>query len=104
MAETAYGLTHMVLAAVGRCNSVEPDAVRAELARAVFEAPQGPIRLDPDNSHFYLWPRIGRAEADGQFRILEQTPTAVKPDPYLINHSLDDWDALPSVAPRVLVG
>ena len=104
MAETAYGLTHMVLAAVGRCNSVEPDAVRAELARAVFEAPQGPIRLDPDNSHFYLWPRIGRAEADGQFRILEQTPTAVKPDPYLINHSLDDWDALPSVVPRVLVG
>ncbi|MBL8580900.1 MAG: transporter substrate-binding domain-containing protein [Rhizobiaceae bacterium] len=104
MAETAYGLTHMVLEAVGRCGSVAPEAVRAELARSEFAAPQGNIRLDPDNSHFYLWPRIGRAEADGQFRIIEQTPAAVKPDPYLINHSLEDWASLPAVPPYAQAG
>ncbi|MDQ0394341.1 branched-chain amino acid transport system substrate-binding protein [Labrys monachus] len=98
MAETAYGLTHMVLAAAGRQHSLDADALRAELARTTFEAPQGPIRLDPDNGHFYLWPRIGRVEADGQFAIVEESAAAVKPDPYLINHSLADWDPVSPVA------
>jgi len=33
------------------------------MAKAGFAAPQGEIRLDPENSHFYLWPRIGRVDA-----------------------------------------
>jgi branched-chain amino acid transport system substrate-binding protein len=104
MAETAYGLTHMVLAAVGRCESLDTDAIRAELAKTQFDAPQGRVRLDPDNSHFYLWPRIGRAEADGQFTIVEQSSGAIKPDPYLINHSLADWDDEVDDGPRAISG
>jgi ABC-type branched-subunit amino acid transport system substrate-binding protein len=92
MAETAYGLTHMVLGAAGRQGSFDANIIRGDLAKTVFEAPQGSVRLDPDNAHIYLWPRIGRLEADGQFTIVEQSSRAVKPDPYLINHSLADWD------------
>jgi branched-chain amino acid transport system substrate-binding protein len=92
MAETAYSLTHMVLAAAGRQNSFDANIIRGDLAKTVFEAPQGPMQLDPDNAHFYLWPRIARLELNGQFTIVEQSSRAVKPDPYLINHSLADWD------------
>ncbi|MGJ5101767.1 transporter substrate-binding domain-containing protein [Bradyrhizobium sp. HKCCYLRH2057] len=91
MAETAYSLTHMVLQAAARSESTDVAVVRAELARTPFEAPQGTVCLDPDNGHCYLWPRIGRAEATGQFAIVEQSPAAMKPDPYMINHSLEDW-------------
>lgn len=98
MAETAYGLTHMALAAAGACGSFNARLLRAELANRTFQAPQGLIRLDPDNSHFYLWPRIARVRADGQFEILEQSATPVKPDPYLIQHSLADWDRPPPAA------
>lgn len=92
MAETAYSLTHMVLGAAGRQNSFDASAIRGDLATTVFEAPQGPIHLDPDNAHVYQWPRIGRLDANGQFTIVAQSAHAVKPDPYLINHSLADWD------------
>jgi hypothetical protein len=81
-----------VLGAAGRQRSFDASIIRGDLAKTVFEAPQGSVRLDPDNAHIYLWPRIGRLEADGQFTIVEQSSRAVKPDPYLINHSLADWD------------
>jgi branched-chain amino acid transport system substrate-binding protein len=100
MAETAYSVTHMALAAAGRARSVEPRAIRAELSGWTFPAPQGEIRLDPENGHCYLWPRIGRVGPDGQFRIVEESPQAIKPDPYLIHHTLGDWapDPAPPLA------
>ncbi|MFO1146770.1 MAG: transporter substrate-binding domain-containing protein [Alsobacter sp.] len=102
MAETAYGLTHMVLRAVGRGRSVAPDVVRRELAASPYAAPQGSVRFDPDNGHFYLWPRIGRAESDGSFSLVEESPRAVKPDPYLVNHRIaEDVD---DVAAEALPG
>jgi branched-chain amino acid transport system substrate-binding protein len=104
MAETAYSLTHMVLNAIGNRLSLDADAVRAELAARPFDAPQGLIRLDADNSHCYLWPRIARLEAGGQFRVLEQSRAAVKPDPYLINHTLSDWDLPPDPSLRAAAG
>jgi len=94
MAETAYSLTHMVLAAADRQKSFDASTIRRDLAKTVFESPEGPVHLDPDNAHVYLWPRIGRLNANGQFTIVEQSLHAVKPDPYLINHSLADWDPI----------
>ncbi len=90
MAESAYSLGRMVLEAAGRCGSLDPDALRAELAQAAFDAPQGRIRMDPDNNHFFLWPRLGRVGADGAFEIVESVRDPVKPDPYMIEHELDD--------------
>ncbi len=48
-----------------------------------FEAPEGSIRIDPDNNHTWLTPRIGRVRRDGQFDIIWEGKAAVKPDPYL---------------------
>lgn len=104
MAETAYSVTHMVLDGVGRARSVFPSDIRAELARTSFQAPQGEIRLDPENSHLYLWPRIGQVQANGQFRIVAESPTAIKPDPYMIHHSLQDCDPAPPWGAAVASG
>lgn len=92
MAEVAYTLTHALLQAAHRQDSFNAAAIRDDLATNPFDAPQGRIALDADNSHFYLWPRIGRLERDGQFTIVAETPRSVKPDPYLVNHTLADWD------------
>ena len=53
----------------------------------------GTIRIDEHNHHTYLHPRIGRVNASGQFDILEQVERPVRPDPYLVSHSLQDWSA-----------
>jgi branched-chain amino acid transport system substrate-binding protein len=42
-----------------------------------------------------LHPRIGRANANGQFDILEEAQSWVRPDPYLVSHTLQDWSARP---------
>jgi branched-chain amino acid transport system substrate-binding protein len=97
MAETSYYLTHMMLGAVGRSGTLDVSTVKSEMARAAYAAPQGEIRLDPENSHFYLWPRIAEVQEGGDFTIIAESRSAVKPDPYLINHTLQDWEPVPAV-------
>lgn len=56
-----------------------------------FDAPQGRIRVDPDNNHTELWSRIGRINAQGRFDIVWQSDSRVKPDPYFVTSAYDDW-------------
>ena len=44
-----------------------------------FNAPQGLVKIDPDNYHSYLYSRIGKWGADGQAEIVFATSAAVKP-------------------------
>ncbi len=47
-----------------------------------FSAPQGAVKMDPDNYHAYLYSRIGRWQEDGQAEIVFATDAAVKPIPW----------------------
>ena len=47
------------------------------------------IQIDPDNNHTYLWPKIGRVDKSGQFKIVAETDGPVKPDPYLVDLGSD---------------
>lgn len=91
--EAAYFQVHLLANALRR---TETDNVR-ELLRVLpgseFAAPQGVVRVDEDNHHTYLRPRIGRVNAQGQFDILEEATSWVRPDPYLVEHSLKDWSS-----------
>ncbi|MEM9904925.1 MAG: ABC transporter substrate-binding protein [Cyanobacteria bacterium P01_D01_bin.44] len=44
-----------------------------------FNAPQGRVKIDPDNYHTYLYSRIGKWKEDGQAEIVFATDAAVKP-------------------------
>jgi len=48
-----------------------------------YEAPEGPIQIDPENNHTWLTPRIGRLNKLGAFDIVWEAKAVVKPDPYL---------------------
>ena len=91
--EAAYFQTHLL---AGAMRTVDSDSV-ADLLRILpgseFDAPQGKVRIDEHNHHTYLQPRIGRANRKGQFDILEESTQWVRPDPYLVSHSLTDWSA-----------
>ena len=56
-----------------------------------FDAPQGRVKIDANNHHTWLHPRIGRVDENGQFTIIRSATRAVQPDPYLVTHSLTDW-------------
>ncbi len=63
-------------------SDMHPEALRKAAWNQEFKAPEGLVKIDADNSHTYLWPKIGQAQADGQFKIIEQSPEWVKPLPY----------------------
>jgi branched-chain amino acid transport system substrate-binding protein len=91
LAESAYFQTLLIAKGLEIAGSADPDLLRPALFECVIDAPEGTVRLDGDNHHCYLWPRIGRAETTGQFTILQDAAYSIKPDPYLIGHRLDDW-------------
>jgi CheY-like chemotaxis protein len=69
------------------------ERITPELRDAEFDAPQGRVRIDPTNNHTYLWPRVARLDARGTFQIVWNPGVRVKPDPYCVVPSLDDWSA-----------
>jgi len=90
-AEAAYNQVHLVAAALASAHSEDRQAIVAALANVEFSAPQGLVRIDPENNHAFLWPRIARINADKQFEIVWDPQMRVKPDPYFVSVAMDDW-------------
>lgn len=91
--EAAYFQMHLFANAFRQAGSDRIGDLLPHLLGSEFDAPQGRIRLDPDNHHTWLYPRVGRANSQGGFTIVRQATRAVSPDPYLVTHSLGDWTA-----------
>jgi branched-chain amino acid transport system substrate-binding protein len=89
--EAAYYQVHMYARALALAGTDDYEVITPHLYGAEFSAPQGRIRLDPTNHHMSLYSRIGRAGADGQFRIVRQSAQAVPPDPYMAMQKRGDW-------------
>jgi branched-chain amino acid transport system substrate-binding protein len=90
-AEAAYFQLHLAMRALARCGSDDPERVLQELRDSEFDAPQGRVRIDPENNHTYLWPRIARLDKFGRFQTVWNPGVRIKPDPYCVVQSLDDW-------------
>jgi len=90
-AEAAYFQVHLYAKALELAGVDEPDAIARHLPGLEFEAPQGRVRIDPDNHHTELWARIGRLNADGKFDVIWQSETRVKPDPYFVTSAHEEW-------------
>jgi branched-chain amino acid transport system substrate-binding protein len=88
--ESAYFQVHMFANALREVGKLDTEWIRSAVLETIFDAPQGKIKIDKDNHHTYLWPKIGRVNQSGQFDIIEQADTWVKPDPYLVNLHMND--------------
>lgn len=92
-AEAAYFQVHLAAAAIGRAGSADPERVLPELGEIEYAAPQGRVRIERENNHTYLWPRVARLDARGHFQIVWNPGVQVRPDPYSVVQSLDDWSS-----------
>jgi branched-chain amino acid transport system substrate-binding protein len=89
--EAAYFQTHLLADALRGAGTDNVRELLRVLPGSEYAAPQGLVRIDEDNHHTWLRPRIGRVNAQGRFDILEEAATWVRPDPYLVDHTLQDW-------------
>lgn len=84
--EAAYFQVQIFAKALEMVNTMETDVLRHAVLGSDFDAPQGPVAIDPVSSHTDLWTRIGRANRNGQFDILQQSRAPVSADPYLVGY------------------
>jgi branched-chain amino acid transport system substrate-binding protein len=91
--EAAYHQMHLYACAFRKAGSDAIGSIMPHLRGAEYAAPQGRVRIDPDNHHTALFSRIGVANAAGQFTILRESAHALAPDPYLASYSPGDWVA-----------
>jgi ABC-type branched-subunit amino acid transport system substrate-binding protein len=97
--EAAYFQAHMFAQALRATETVDTEALRGALLGAEFDAPQGQVKIDPDNNHTYLHSRIARIDESGIFRIEREITKPTKPDPYLVYPRLNDWSLQFQYAP-----
>lgn len=86
--EAAYCQVHLFANAMRECGSDDISVLMSSLLGSQFHAPQGLVQIDPYNHHTCLYPRIGRANVQGQYTIVHESVSPVTPDPYLVNHRL----------------
>ena len=89
-AEASYLCGLLLARAVRRAGSTDVQSVRTAVWRDELQAPQGLVRVDPENNHCYLTPRLARSRPGFSFEILDMQAAPVKPDPYLTWLDLDD--------------
>lgn len=89
-AEAAYFQTHMFAAALERVGTIDTEQLHECLLGSTWDAPQGQVKIDPDNNHTYLHSRIAKVDDSGEFIVEREVVRAVKPDPYLVTPDLND--------------
>ena len=89
--EAAYSQVHLFAAALEETGEMDTDCLREALLGEAFDAPQGQIKIDPDNNHTYLQSRIAMVNSEGEFEIDLKVRRAIKPDPYLVYPAIHDW-------------
>ncbi len=84
VSEPAYFQVYLFKQAAEKLHGSDlmPPEIRKAAWNQELKAPQGLVKIDAQNSHTYLWPKIGEAQANGQFKIIEQSKEWVEPLPY----------------------
>lgn len=89
--EAAYTQVHLFAAALEETGEMDTEALHEALLGRSFDAPQGQVKIDPDNNHTYLQSRIATVDQRGEFVIKNKVRRPVKPDPYLVSPAIHDW-------------
>ena len=84
--EAAYFQIQIFANALAQTNSMDTDLLSSMVLGSEFEAPQGKVSVDPYWGHANLWTRVGRANRDGQFDLVYESPAPINADPYLLGY------------------
>ncbi|MCC2628963.1 MAG: hypothetical protein K0S14_2613, partial [Thermomicrobiales bacterium] len=69
--EATYDAVHLYARAVEQAGTTDVDPVVEAMGQVEFDAPQGNVRISPENHHMIANSIIGRANEQGLFDIIE---------------------------------
>lgn len=88
-AEAAYFQVKLYAQTLERAGEDRLESMLPHLHEHEFDAPQGRVRIDKENHHTYLWPRVARVDEIGRFQVVDESEVRVKPDPYMFESRFD---------------
>ncbi len=80
--ECAYFQVFLWAQSVEKAGEVDPLSVREASRGQEVDAPEGRVRIEPENLHCWLTPRIGVWGSDGQAEIVDEYAEPLMPLPY----------------------
>ncbi|MCB2100651.1 MAG: transporter substrate-binding protein [Rhodobacterales bacterium] len=81
--ESSYFQVFLWAQAVNKAGEATPAAIREAVKGQEFDAPNGHVKIDPENLHTYLTPRIAQWDANGQGVIIDEYKEPIRPLPYV---------------------
>jgi urea transport system substrate-binding protein len=68
--------------------------VNREIVRQSLAAPEGILAIDAETRHGWRRSFLGRVRSDGEFEVVWSLPKSIRPVPFPLARSRDEWDAL----------
>jgi urea transport system substrate-binding protein len=90
--EAAYCGVHLWAQAAQQAGTDDVRAVRAAIKGQGFDAPEGPVRIDPETQHAAKNSRIGRIRDGRRFEVVYSSERPIPPVPYPGTRSKEAWD------------
>jgi urea transport system substrate-binding protein len=89
----AYNSVKLWAQAVEEAGTELTSDVRRAIRRQSLDAPEGVVSIDAETLHTWRPFYLGKIRADGQFEIVWSLEKPVRPVPYPVLRSRDDWNA-----------
>ena len=81
--QSAYMGVYLFKQAAEKAAELEPPAIRDAFKGQEMDAPIGHVKIEPENLHTWLIPRIAQWQSDGQGKIVNEYPAPLMPLPYV---------------------
>jgi ABC-type branched-subunit amino acid transport system substrate-binding protein len=90
-ATSGYTAIRLFAKALALAGGMDTQRMMACARGLSFDAPHGPVTIDPDNNHAWLTPRIGVWNGIDAFDLVWEAQQPVQPDPWLVSYGgVDD--------------
>jgi urea transport system substrate-binding protein len=90
--EAGYFGVYLWAQAVEDAGTDEVNIIREHIKDQSFKSPGGPVYVDANNQHTWKTVRVGKIQADRQFKIVWNSGKPIRPVPYPISRSKAEWE------------
>jgi urea transport system substrate-binding protein len=88
---TAYAGVQLWAKAVQAAGRDDARVIRDALKGQTYEAPYGPVRIDPATQHVVQTARVGRVNEAGRLVEVYLSPQPIAPEPFPASRGRDEW-------------
>ena len=88
----AYAGVHLWALGVNAAKSDRPADIRRSMVLQRFDAPEGPVSIDPTNQHAIRMARIGEVTKNLEFEVVWTSPKPIMPQPFPPTRSRQAWE------------